>query len=71
MTSIRVHLSDVERTCAIENEELGAWNKALIERILFAAAKTVSADPDQTPVSTTVTFHIAVDPEDGSIVIEI
>ena len=70
MSSIRVHLSDTERTCAIDSDEAAAWNQALIEQILFEAAKSVPAAADDTAVSATLTFRIAVDPHDGSLVIK-
>lgn len=70
MSSIRIHLSDSERLCAIDSEEADAWSRELIENILFDAAKTVSAAGDGTAVSASVTFSITVDPTDGSLVIE-
>ena len=71
MSSIRVQLSNTERLCAIDSEDFAAWNKALLEQVLFEAAKSVSAAPDGTAVAATVEFRIAVDPGDGSLVIEV
>lgn len=70
MSSIRVHLSDSERVCAVDGEAFAAWNQSLIEQILFAAAKDVSDATDHARASASVTFHITVDPDDGSLVIE-
>lgn len=70
MSSIRIHLSDTQRVCAIDNEETAVWSRELIEKILFEAAKTVSAAGNGTAVSTSVNFIITVDPDDGSLLIE-
>ncbi|MGR9092968.1 MAG: phosphotransferase [Gammaproteobacteria bacterium] len=57
--------------CAIDSEKFAAWNKSLIGNILFEAAKSVSAAPDGAAASATVNFRIAVDPDDGSLLIEV
>lgn len=70
MSSIRIHLSNTERVCAIDSEEAAAWSHEVIENILFEAAKTVSAAGTGTAVSASVTFRITVDPTDGSLLVE-
>jgi hypothetical protein len=69
MNTIRIHISDTERTCAVDGDELTAWGKALIDDILFAAAQTASASNDPTELRTTVPFRITLDREDGSVLI--
>lgn len=68
MNTIRIHLSDSDRSCTVDAEELQIWGKQLIDDVLFAAAKTGSGKPGSAPINANVTFQVAVE-DDGSILI--
>ena len=70
MTSIRIHIADRERSCLVGADELHTWSKALIDEILFEAAKQVSEQHDVGAARAVVNFRVLLDGDDGSIIIE-
>jgi len=70
MNTIKIRVSDTERTCAVDPDELTAWGTALIDDILFQAARSVAASGEPGWLGATVSFRIALDREDDSILIE-
>ena len=70
MNSIRIHLSETERTCTVDDDELQDWSKALLDEILFTAAKNVSKSEAASSVRAMVSFSVTVDGDNGSILIE-
>ncbi|MDA0823163.1 MAG: hypothetical protein O3C28_12180 [Proteobacteria bacterium] len=70
MNAIRIQLSDAERTCTVDENELHGWSKALLDDILFAAAKDVSKPGAEGFVRVIAPFVVRVDADDGSVLIE-
>lgn len=58
MKQISVRLSGEARSCLVDTGDLQAWGKALLDEILFEAAKQVSAAGDATPASVALTFAV-------------
>jgi hypothetical protein len=70
MNAIRIQLPDTERTCTVDEDELHDWGKALVDEILFEAAKDVSDRGAAGSIRTTVSFNVTVLSDNGSILIE-
>lgn len=70
MTSIRIHLSETDRSCLVGAGELHTWSKALLDELLFEAAKKVSAQQEPGGVQIVANFRVLLDGDDGSIIIE-
>ena len=70
MTSIRIHLSDSDRSCLVGADELHTWSKALLDKILFEAAKQVSEQQEAGAVRVVANFRVLLDGDGGSLIIE-
>ncbi len=70
MTRIRIQIPERERSCAVDAGELQAWGKSLLDEILFAAARQVTAPPSNPAVCALFEFRVTHDDEDGSIIVE-
>lgn len=70
MTSIRILISDSERSCLVGADELHSWSKALLDEILFAAAKQVSEQHEAGTLQVVANFRVLLNRDDGSIIIE-
>jgi hypothetical protein len=70
MNSIQIQLSDTDRTCTVDEDELHGWSKALLDDILFEAAKDVSKSGPAGSVRVIASFVVRVDDHSGSVLIE-
>jgi hypothetical protein len=70
MKRIRIQLTERERSCAVDAGELQAWSKSLLDEILFAAARQVTAPPSSPAVCALFEFRVTHDDGDGSIIVE-
>ncbi len=70
MNPIRIRFANDVRACTVDDDELREWGKAVLDDILFDAARTVSDGNAAAPVATRMTFHVSLDEGDGSLLIE-
>ena len=70
MNSVRVRLSDSERSCAVDPGELQAFSKALLDEVLFEAAKGVAQQHAPGAVAVVINFRVVLDSDDGAVLIE-
>ena len=69
MKSIQVEIAAGERRCKVDAVALAAWGRALLDDILFEAARRVPERDEQASVSATLHFTVRVD-ESGALVVE-
>ena len=70
MNSLRIQLSESQQTYTVDNAALQRWGIALLDEILFTAAKTLAENEHGAPVNANLSFNITADPDAGDIVIE-
>jgi hypothetical protein len=71
MNTIRIQLSDGDRDCAVGAQDLQMWSTALVDQILFEAAKNASQQGAKKEASAVISFRVTVDNEDGSLQIKV
>ena len=68
MNSIRIQLTDGERSCTVDAGELQAWAKALLDDVLFEAARQIAESGHENGACAGIRFSVSLD-GDGTVII--
>ncbi len=68
MNSIRIQLADGERSCTVDAGELQAWAKALLDDVLFEAARQIAEARHDDGACAGVHFSVSLN-GDGTLII--
>lgn len=70
MKPLRIRITNDARSCAVDADELLAWSRALLDRVLFEGAVQVSQGGPALALDVTVTLTLKADPVSGDLVVE-
>lgn len=68
MKRVTIQLPGQARQCVVEVADLQAWSGALLDHVLFEAARQLPSTGAAAPLVVTVTFELEV-PADGEAVV--
>lgn len=69
MKTLAIEVAEGERTCRVDAEALQAFAKALLDDLLFTAARAAPEVPPGQAVRAQISFTISVDPRSGQLVV--